>query len=259
MNTADGLRAFACDLHIHSALSPCGMKEMRPRAIARRARELGLDLIALTDHNTGGNAAACQAAATEDGIAFLAGMEVQTREEVHLVCLFADAAALAPWAAFVAEHLPPLLNPDLRFGRQLLCDSADRVIGTEPRLLLTSTDLTVEAVFAGVAAMGGLCLPAHIDRPSFSLLGTLGLIPPGINCPAVELSRRADPAAVRQRFPDTATRSFIVSSDAHWLEAMRPARTCLIAREPTLAELGLALLGHEGRRVVIDEHVVGFR
>lgn len=251
MNAGDRLREFPCDLHIHTALSPCGMKEMRPRAIAARARELGLALIAITDHNTDGNAAACRTAATEAGIACLAGMEVQTREEVHIVCLFADPVALAPWAAAVAAHLPQLTNPDARFGQQLLCDTADQVVGVDSRLLLTSTDLSVEEVFAGVADLGGICLPAHIDRPSFSLLGNLGLIPTGLDCPAVELSRRADPVAVRQRFPDTAGRTFVISSDAHWLEAMQPARTHLVACEPTFAELRLALNGRAGRRMVL--------
>lgn len=247
------LRPWPMDLHIHSALSPCAENEMTPCAIAQRARAAGLALIAVCDHNASGNAAACAAAGAECGLSVIPGMEVQTREEVHLLCLFSSLSALERWQTTVDAGLPTTDNRPEHFGEQLLFDRHDGLIGRERRLLLTSTALTVEQVFAGVAALGGLCIPAHIDRPSFSLLGNLGLIPPGIDCCAVEISRRADPAAVRRRFPDTAALPYLIASDAHRLCDIQPGRTRLIAGAPTFTELALALAGAAGRRVVSDD------
>lgn len=249
---SDELRSWPVDLHIHSALSPCAENEMTPGAIARRARAAGLALIAVCDHNSGGNAAACVAAGADCGLSVIPGMEVQTREEVHLLCLFSSLETLGCWQATVDAGLPPVDNRPEHFGEQLLFDRQDRLIGCERRLLLTSTVLTVEQVFAAVAALGGLCIPAHIDRPSFSLIGNLGLIPPGIDCRAVEISRRADPAAVRRRFPDIAALPYLIDSDAHRLCDIQPGRTRLIASAPTFAELALALAGAAGRRVASD-------
>lgn len=250
---ATELVSLTVDLHIHSALSPCADNEMTPRAIAARARQMGTDMIAVCDHNASGNAAACHAAGQAAGLAVIPGMEVQTREEVHLLCLFPSLAALAAWQVVVDGAMPPLGNQPQHFGRQLLFDDHDRPLGEERRLLLTSTALTVEDVFAGVTRLAGLCVPAHIDRPSYSLLGTLGLIPPGLAVPAVEISRRADPAAVRERFPDTRGLPFLTASDAHWLSQIAPARTRLVARAPTFDELRQALAGADNRRVVIDD------
>lgn len=246
------LRPWPVDLHIHSALSPCAENEMTPGAIVRQARAAGLALIAVCDHNSGGNAAACVAAGAACGLSVIPGMEVQTREEVHLLCLFPSCEALGRWQATVDAGLPQADNHPERFGDQLLFDSQDRLIGCERRLLLTSTILTVERVFAAVAALGGLCIPAHVDRPSFSLLGNLGLIPPGIECRAIEISRRADPAAVRRRFPDVAALPYLIASDAHRLCEIQPGRTRLVASAPTFAELALAMVGAAGRRVESD-------
>lgn len=246
------LGSMPIDLHIHSALSPCAEDEMTPGAIVARARSAGLAIIAICDHNASGNVIACATAGERAGLTVLPGMEVQTREEVHLICLFPTVAALAEWQATVDAALPVAANRREYFGNQLLFDADDRVIGEEQRLLLTSTKLDVESVFAGVVGLGGICLPAHIDRPSYSLLGNLGLIPPGIICPAVEISSRASPEEVRQRFPDIRELPLLSASDAHWLDQIQPARTRLVARAPTLGELRLALAGAYSRRVVID-------
>ncbi|HNX58188.1 MAG TPA: PHP domain-containing protein, partial [Spirochaetota bacterium] len=51
------------DLHIHSCLSPCGSLDMSPSRIVERAVESGLDVIALTDHNSALNCPALEEAA----------------------------------------------------------------------------------------------------------------------------------------------------------------------------------------------------
>ena len=85
---ATALRSLWVDLHVHTVISPCAEVEMIPPLIVGRARELGLGAIAITDHNTAENVGAVQRAARDTGLVVLAGMEVQTREEAHILCLF---------------------------------------------------------------------------------------------------------------------------------------------------------------------------
>jgi len=238
------------DLHLHTVLSACAEVEMIPPLIVQRARELGLELLAVTDHNAARNVAAVMAAAAGTGIAVLPGMEVQSREEVHLVCLFDTLEQVLAWQEQVFAALPDRENDEAFFGAQYVVDAEGEYLETETRLLSISTALSVEQVVAGVRALGGIVLAAHVDRPSFSLVANLGFVPPGLAIAGIELSRRADPAAALQRLPQLAGYGRVVSGDAHRLEEMT-ARTMFKVKVPVVAELALALAGSEGRRVEI--------
>jgi PHP family Zn ribbon phosphoesterase len=154
------LRFFLADLHIHTVLSACAEVEMLPELIVERARELGLDIIAVTDHNSAENAAAVVNAAAETGITVLPGMELQTREEAHLVCLFDTLEQVARWQEEVYDHLPPLKNDEDAFGMQVVLDADGEIAGTNERLLLASTSFSVEQVVQRVHELSGLCIPA---------------------------------------------------------------------------------------------------
>jgi len=238
------------DLHLHTVLSACAEVEMIPPLIVQRARELGLELLAVTDHNAARNVAAVMAAAAGTGIAVLPGMEVQSREEVHLVCLFDTLEQVLAWQEQVFAALPDRENDEAFFGAQYVVDAEGEYLETETRLLSISTALSVEQVVAGVRALGGIVLAAHVDRPSFSLVANLGFVPPGLAIAGIELSRRADPAAALQRLPQLSGYGRVVSGDAHRLEEMT-ARTMFKVKVPVVAELALALAGSEGRRVEI--------
>jgi len=238
------------DLHIHTVLSACAEVEMIPPLIIRRARELGLGLIAITDHNSAENVAAVMRAAEGSRIAVLPGMEVQTREEVHLLTLFDTVEQALAWQAEVYAHLPDLKNDEEHFGAQFVVDATGEYVSTNERLLATSTDLSLEAVVAGAQVLGGLVIPAHVDRQSFSLIANLGFIPPGLNVPAVEIFRWSRETEVRQRFPQLEGYTLIRNGDAHRLSEMG-ARTMFKVAAPTVAELILALKGEQGRRVEI--------
>ncbi|WP_406676559.1 PHP domain-containing protein [Moorella sp. ACPs] len=207
---------YRADLHIHTALSPCAGEEMTPPLIVAAALKAGLQLIAVTDHNSAGNVAAVQEAARNTGLIVLAGLEVQTREDVHLVCLFDTAEEALKWQAEVYRHLPAGENREDYFGLQLLLDAAGREIGREKRLLLASIGLGVEEVAREIMKRGGLCLPAHVDRPSYSLLANLGIVPPGMPVVAMELGLLS-PAAARKKFPTVANWPLVAASDAHYL------------------------------------------
>ncbi len=242
---------YCADLHVHTVLSPCAEVEMIPPLIVRRALQAGLALIAVTDHHSAENVAATIEAAAGTGLTVLPGMEVQTREEVHLVCLFDSLAQVMAWQENVYGRLPPLQNREDVFGAQFVVDATGDYVRSNERLLLTSTSFTLEEAVDGVRALGGLCLAAHADRPSFSVIANLGFIPPGLNIAGVELSRLVTPAEAVTRFPQLKGYPLVRSGDAHRLDELIN-KTLFKIEKPTVAELLLALAGRDGRKVLVE-------
>ncbi|MDN5344713.1 MAG: 3,5-nucleoside bisphosphate phosphatase [Clostridia bacterium] len=251
------MTTFRADLHIHTALSPCAGEEMTPPAIVAAALRAGLQLIAVTDHNSAGNVAAVQEAARGTGLNVLAGMEVQTREDVHLVCLFNTAREAREWQREIYRHLPVGENREEYFGSQILMDAAGRETGRETRLLLGSVDLGVEEVVQRVNGLGGIVLPAHVDRPAYSLLANLGLIPPGLPVPALEVGLLS-PEAACKKFPALSGWPLVAASDAHY-----PGDIGRRVTEYDLEAVNIAALTRALRRqhfkVVIDAGRNNFR
>lgn len=244
------MRPYLADLHVHTVLSPCAEVEMIPPLIVKRARELALGIIAITDHNSAENAGAVMEAARGYDLAVLPGMEVQTREEVHLLCLFDTLEQAVDWQAVVYAHLPPMQNQPEVFGAQFVVDATGVFVCYNERLLLAATSLSVEEVAAGAAERGGLCVAAHVDRPSFSLLANLGFVPAGVGFAAMEISCRADVDELRRQHPSLAEFSLICSGDAHRLDEMSD-KTILTLGEPTIAEISRAFRVQDGRRVKV--------
>lgn len=239
-------KTILADLHIHTVLSPCAEVEMIPSLIVEHALALGLGLIAITDHNAAGNCESVIRAAAGTGLVVLPGMEVQTREEVHLLCLFDTLEQALTWQGIVFDHLPDLPNSEQTFGAQFVVDAAGNHVRTEGRLLLTSTDLSLSETMARLNSLGGLGIPAHVDRPAFGLLANLGFVPAGLGSPALELFRLTTPEDARARWPELTTWPLIHGSDAHRLGEIGPAMKLDIVG-CKLAELALALSGRGGR------------
>jgi hypothetical protein len=242
---------FTADLHLHTVLSACAEGEMLPEFVLERAVELGLDIVAVTDHNSSENAAAMIHAATDTGIVVWPGMEVQSREEAHLLCLFDRLDQALAWQEIVYASLPRLKNKPAVFGEQVVLAPDGEPVGYNDRLLATSTFLSVEEVVQGVRGLGGLCLPAHVDRPMYSLIANLGFVPPELDIPGVEISHLLGPKEARSRYPQLARYGLIADSDAHRLSEMR-RRTTLKLAHRTVAELALALAGIGDRGVWVD-------
>lgn len=245
------MRGFIGDLHIHTALSPCAGEEMTPPAIVARALKAGLDFIAITDHNSAGNVGAVMEAAQGTVLKVWPGLEVQTKEEVHLVCLFENVETALAWQDVVYRHLPPGENIESILGTQLLLDARGEEKGREKRLLLQSASLSVEEVFEKVGLLGGVVIPAHVDRQAYSLLSVLGFIPPDLPIIALEISRADNLEKIRSCTSLPHSFSFIASSDAHYLEDIGNSATCFYMREVSFSELRLALAGEGGRKVVM--------
>jgi PHP family Zn ribbon phosphoesterase len=184
------------DLHIHSCLSPCASGDMTPANIAGMAHLKGLSLIALTDHNTGGNLPAMAKAAARYGLLFVPGIEVTTSEEVHVLTYFPDVSTAVCFGDKLYDSLPDIQNrPDI-FGKQLIMDENDNITGTLPKLLLQAVPYSVDDIVRMAKETGGCAVPAHINRDSFSLLANIGFIPSGLfrcieatkSLPCLELS-----------------------------------------------------------------------
>lgn len=240
-------RNFRADLHIHSCLSPCADVDMSPLRIAAEARRKGLDIIAVCDHNSAENTRAAQVAAGKSGIMALAGIEICTAEEVHIIGLFDEWDQAVAVQEVVYDHLQPGGNDPEVFGMQVVANETDEVLGFNSRLLIGCVGLSLERVLALIHKNRGLAIACHIDREGFGILGQLGFIPPGLPLDAVEISCRTSRAEAKERFRDTAGLPWIQSSDAHHLEDIGCACTEFRLGGLSLDELRLALLGKDGR------------
>lgn len=224
---------------------------MIPPLIVERALELGIDLIAITDHNASANVSAVQKAAEGTGLTVLPGMEVQTREDVHLLCLFASLADLEVWQHEIDLSLPDELNPADYLGEQFVVDENGDYVRTETRLLLTSTKFSIEEVIERVNQLGGLVIPAHVNRTAYGLFPTLGFLAAWWNFPALEISRHITPEALNNQFPSSKDHPLIQSGDVHHLDEF-VGTTYFEIETRSLDEIRLAFLGEHGRKVWIS-------
>lgn len=238
------MQTVLADLHVHTLLSPCAEVEMTPHHIVMRAAEYGIGAVAITDHNASANVPAALEAAQHYGVKVFPGMEVESSEEAHIVALFDTLEQLQSWQLLVDEHMNGMLNDVERFGAQYVVDAEDEFVREEQRLLHAPLSLTAAQVVQQVAALGGLTIAAHIDRPSYSILGQLGFIEPDFGFAAAEIS-----AAGLQRLAGYLP--FVTDSDAHNIyDFVQGPKNLLQVEELTIAELKLALAGKGMRNVL---------
>lgn len=198
----------AIDLHVHSCLSPCGDLEMSPKLIAREARACGLGAVALCDHNSALNCPAFRSACLAEGLLGIYGLEMTTREELHVLCLFAQAEAALELGDLVYARLVSGPYDAERFGDQVYVDENEVILGSVEKHLIGAVDLSLAEAAAETARRGGIFVPAHIDRSTFSVSSQLGFLPDG-SYDAVEITRPGAVASARG-YPA------IASSDAHF-------------------------------------------
>jgi 3',5'-nucleoside bisphosphate phosphatase len=260
------MRLWAADLHVHTALSPCAADDMTPAAIVQAAIERELSMIAICDHNAAGNAEAAAAASLCAGrgvaglkLAVLAGMEITTAEEVHVLGIFPDPAAAAAAGKEVRVTLPDAtVAYHQKFGQQLLIDSGGTIVDSEPKMLAMASGFELSTTVQLIHKYEGLAIAAHVNRPSFSIFSQLGVFPADAGFDAIEVftpygngadGSRAAAASVVERFSKYGL-PVIASSDAHYLDDVGSVRSQLRLREPSFDELVMALRGSGGRRVV---------
>lgn len=249
------MQRLAADLHIHTVLSPCASREMTPPAIAREAARKGLAVIAVCDHNTAGNvrAVADAAAAIPHGPVVIAGMEITTVEEVHVLGWFRTPDDAHAAADEVAAGLPPwrpLTQRTAKEPGQQLMDSEGNVTGIEYRMLAAASRFTLSRAVELIHRHGGLAVAAHVDRRSFSVPGQLGFIPDDVPFDGLEISAAG---AARGRAAGFAAHGLplVSSSDCHFLEDMGTGFTRLEVSAPSFEEIAKALGMVEGRGCAI--------
>ena len=206
---------YKYDLHIHSCLSPCADDDMTPGNIAGMAAINGLGIVALTDHNSCKNCPAFFAHAKRCGIVPIAGMEITTSEDIHMICLFPGLEDAMRFDAVVYEKLIKVKNKPKIFGRQLIMDESDEIAGEEEFLLINATTLDADDAERLCREFGGVCYPAHVDRQSNGMIAVLGDIPPEIPFTAFELRDGNNLTEYREKYPALRDKNFVVSSDAH--------------------------------------------
>ena len=249
MNEETELRTYVAELHVHTVVSPCAAAEMIPPLIVREAVEKGINLIAITDHNSSANVEAVQKAAKGTGLEVLPGIELQTREEVHLLCIFDNLAQLETWQKQVDDRLPARENDIEHFGEQFVVDENGEFLRREPRLLSTSANISLKQAVGDVSELGGVAIPAHVNRRAFGLITNLGFVPPDLPVDALEISRHIDPSQARDNL---LLRGFtlIQNGDVHRLDELMGVNIFRMAA-PTIVELKRAFRNERGRSVRI--------
>jgi hypothetical protein len=240
------MREFKADLHIHTCLSPCADLEMSPRNIVREAKRKGLQVIGICDHNSAENVPAVEKNARKEGIKVIGGVEVTSKEEVHILALFDTEEELFSLQEIIYQNLYGT-NDEKLYGEQVIVNEEEEVIGFSPKLLIGSTEITVEALVNMIHELGGLAIAAHVDREGFGIIGQLGFIPDGLPLDALEL---AEPSR-RDSIPQQDVFPFITSSDAHTLENIGRRYTAFLMKNVSLDEIRQCLSGEAGRTVRI--------
>ncbi len=215
------------DLHIHSCLSPCADDDMTPCNIAGMGFIKGLNVMALTDHNSCKNCPAFFAACQNFGIHPIAGMELSTAEDVHLICLFPSLEKAMEFDSVLDSHRMPIDNRPEIFGNQLIMNANDDNIGTFDKLLIAATDLWMGDAVDLAREHGALIYPAHIDRSSNGIVAVLGSFPPDYDFACFELADRANYGKYVSDYPIIKDASFVVCSDAHNLGTISEAENSL--------------------------------
>lgn len=243
------MKTILADFHIHTLLSPCAEIEMTPHHIVMRAAQFGVGAVAITDHNASANAAAAVKSAENYGIKVFPGMEVECREEAHIVALFDTLEQLEGWQKIVDANMSGLKNNAERFGAQFIVDDDDNFVAEEERMLLGPLKLPASEVIKQVNAIGGIAIAAHVDRPSYSLLMQLGFLPSDMGLAAAEISMAGIKELQAQKLKlALGGLNYVTNSDAHMMDSFINGPKNLITVENlTVAELKLALEGEKGR------------
>ncbi|HNX67034.1 MAG TPA: PHP domain-containing protein [Bacteroidales bacterium] len=234
------MRPIRADIHIHSVLSPCGSLDMSPAAIISKAVENGLEMIAISDHNSTLNCNLAVELGREAGLSVLRGAEVTTSEEVHCLTIFPDDVAAAAFQEFLNEKMQHIKNVPEKFGYQLVLDREENIIDEVEYFLPAALTASIDEVEKKVHSLGGLFIPAHIDRPAFSLYSQLGFMPSDLAADAVE---------VTGRIPEVKC-PVIRNSDSHMIDQVGKKFTTYMLDEPTFSELAMAFRNENQRRVI---------
>lgn len=243
------MKPVRADLHIHTLLSPCGDLEMSPANIIRLARERQLDMIGITDHNSTRHCKLTRKLGEKAGIAVLTGVEVTTREELHCLAFFENDHSLDAFQDYLEAKIRRIpYRPEL-FGYQAVVDEEENIVEEITYMLGAALEAGVDEVERMIHQLGGLFIPAHVDRPRSSILSQLGFIPSDLRCDAIEVSFAVSKSIYMEQHPELGRYPVIRNSDAHYPADLARKSTVYLMESPCFRELCLALEGKQGRKI----------
>lgn len=211
------MRWYKADLHVHTVLSPCGGLDMSPVNVIAKAAVEKIDILAITDHNSLKHCVLAVEIGKKYGITVIPGAEVNTREEIHCLTLFENLKQAEAFQQYIDAHLTRIPNRPEFFGPQYLVDAEENILEEEENLLLAALDSELEAVEQEVHRLGGLFIPAHVNRMQNGLYSQLGFLPADLHADALELARSGH-EAFQEEHPEIADFPIITGSDAHTIE-----------------------------------------
>ena len=239
------LKKFNADLHIHSCLSPCADNEMTPVNIVNQAKKKNIDVIAITDHNSSENVFATQMAGKKVGLYVLAGMEVTTVEEVHILTFFENINILLEFQQIIYQNLEGR-NDEEKFGMQIIMNQNDEIVGINEKLLIGATKLGIDELIEIVHLHNGIAIASHIDRDRFSIISQLGFIPENIKLDGFEISDKKNIKTFNLK-----NKVILNFSDAHFKEDIGKNYTGFLLKELSFKEIKMALKNENERRVIL--------
>ncbi len=242
------LRAYRCDLHVHTCLSPCADLEMYPSAVVEKSIAEKLDIIAICDHNASENMQFVLRLAEGKSLTILPGIEITSSEEVHLLALFDTLDDLKKIQDIIYDHLSGT-NREEVFGCQAIVNDLDEVEGFNDKFLLGATKLPLLDIIHLIHSFGGLAIASHIDRESFSIISQLGFIDQDIPLDALEITRQTGIQGARIKYPELVRFPFIESSDAHFIKDIGQGTTTMFLKRGTISELRMAFEHRNGRYI----------
>jgi len=245
------MQKFRADLHIHTVLSPCADVEMSPAAIVSKAKEEGLQIIGITDHNSTRNAKLVKQFAQKEGIFALCGVEVTTKEEVHCLAFFEFDHQLDDFQEFLEENITKIPNPDGHFGYQPVVDENEDIIEMVPYYLTSALKKGISPIQKKVYELNGIFIPAHVNRPLNGIFSHLGFIPRNLEFDAMGITGRTTENHVRKHYVVEDKISLLYNSDAHFLTQIGSAFSVFNIEEISFAEVKMALNQEDSRFVEI--------
>ena len=244
------MNSYCADLHIHTALSPCGDLEMSPGNIVEKAAEKGLDIIAVTDHNHTGHARLTRELGARKGIWVVYGAEINTREEVHCLTFFDTDEQLSAFQKELELKYIKVPNDTSLFGYQVVVDEGEQILEEISFSLYPGLNWSIDQLARVVHQLGGLVVPAHVDRAMNGLYAQLGIFPDDLEVDAVEIWRHTSRKAAEKEHPELKNHVLIQNSDAHYIEDIGRAGNRYLMKARNFSELSMALRGENGRMVL---------
>lgn len=246
------MNTYKADLHIHSVLSPCASLEMSPSNIIEQAKKVKLDIIAVADHNSTLHCPLIHDLATKNGIFAIYAAEVTTREEVHCLCLFENEEQRTQFQKYIETNIQKVPNnPDI-FGYQVVVNEQEDILDEIEYLLHSALKTGIDEVEEFVHALGGIFIPAHVDRPKFSITSQLGFIPRNLNYDALEVSKNTSISSFIKGNPYISKKRFIRNSDSHAIEQIGSVFSTFRMEKLDFVNLRMAILGLNGCDVLVD-------